>query len=186
MGRLGGVLILPSLFFLLLPGFFLLQRKKWAWTYATIILFIGIAIFTYVVIDNFLFFGFESDFLFFIFPLVILLPSFILLLLDRKNYWETAVPSMVGYEPIIKITKAVEKGQLSTGRRIAGWIMVVFGGCGILGGLGALFFAFLGSWHVAGAGVGIFVLSLLIIGFILVFIGSLLFICGLLLLRRKI
>ncbi|PIR05968.1 MAG: hypothetical protein COZ30_00820 [Candidatus Nealsonbacteria bacterium CG_4_10_14_3_um_filter_36_16] len=88
------IILLPS-FFLLISGLLLLKRKKWAWWFTIVIFSIQIAELIYIVfrqIANFI----NTPFPFTIFdivfdlPILIFLPSLILLLLDRKNFFKIA------------------------------------------------------------------------------------------------
>jgi len=87
--------ILLGLFFLW-PAIFILKRKKWAWYVAVIILFMIMAMFIYI-------FPFQDyfaykkvlemtvkEFLFIVIMFLSPLISFILLFLDRKNFWKIA------------------------------------------------------------------------------------------------
>ena len=64
-------------FFYMLPGIFLLQVKRWAWTAAVIILSIELFYFLYSLSE----YGFYSAI-----PLLFLLIPLILVITDRKNY----------------------------------------------------------------------------------------------------
>jgi len=69
------IVILPIGLLFFIPSIFLLKKKRKAWWFIEIILFIGIIVFLVL----------------HIFPiLIILLPPLILLLLDRKNFWKIA------------------------------------------------------------------------------------------------
>jgi len=65
------------------PAFSLRKGKKWAWYWAIIILFLGMAICTYIYAP-------ELTTIEYLVVILILLPPFILLLLDRKNFWKIA------------------------------------------------------------------------------------------------
>ena len=87
-GEVLGLSLLGSLFFL--PGFFLLiTRKKWAWWLAIIIISIFLIFIPYFIIGDLLLAGYHPD-LDDLTPLPFLLIPFILLLLDRKNFWKIA------------------------------------------------------------------------------------------------
>jgi hypothetical protein len=105
-------LFLPSLFLFCLPSFFLLKRKKWAWWFSIITQFIliifllmprgmgrlvGILKMLFVLFGQMLFTFFPSPVelrlrVAYGFPilLILLAPSFFLLLFDRKNFWKIA------------------------------------------------------------------------------------------------
>jgi peptidoglycan/LPS O-acetylase OafA/YrhL len=69
----------------ILPGCSLLQRKKRGWWWSIILLFIGIGVFGYMIII------YEPELTgYLLFLILILLPPFVLLLLDRKNFWKIA------------------------------------------------------------------------------------------------
>jgi hypothetical protein len=100
-------LFLPSLFFFLFPFIFLSKRKKWAWWFSvitqfTLIISPFIPLWRFIVVLNLLNFlnkGFYSM-LRMLFPLrlgydfpiisILLVLPFILLLLDRKNFFKVA------------------------------------------------------------------------------------------------
>jgi hypothetical protein len=80
----GVTTFLPSLFFLL-PGFFLLKRKKWAWQFSIVILILLIILFCFSRFPFFPKVG-VSPRSYLLWVLLFVLPPLILLLLDRKNF----------------------------------------------------------------------------------------------------
>lgn len=93
----GGIGIISGLFYFI-PGVFLLKRKRWAWKVGTGILSLGVVFSLGFVIYNFLhdiiFYGIGTiDSGNIAGVLIFLLPfwaPFILILLDKKNYWKIA------------------------------------------------------------------------------------------------
>lgn len=75
-----------GIFFLFLPGFFLLKRRGWVWRFAITLLSIGTLI-------NAIMISIKPlnihIYIFVIFFAILLIP-FILLIIDRKNFWKIA------------------------------------------------------------------------------------------------
>jgi len=83
------ILFFPS-FLTFLSGFFLLKRKKWFWWFIIILLFIEVfltGLFTFFHVRACIRGGFPIVSGYVILPFLFLLP-FILLLLDRKNFFK--------------------------------------------------------------------------------------------------
>jgi len=80
-----------------LPALFLFKRKKWGWYWAIITLFLGMGICTYIFpLYEYLSYRkgeyYELELIIgsSLFIIIAFLPSLILLLLDRKNFWKIA------------------------------------------------------------------------------------------------
>jgi Zn-dependent protease with chaperone function len=84
---MGVIAFLPCLFFLL-SGIFLFKKKRWTWWFATVILVLLI-IFLFLAILKFDI-NITNTSAILILPLPITLLPFILLLLDRKNFFKIA------------------------------------------------------------------------------------------------
>jgi hypothetical protein len=85
-------LIPGGLLIFLLPSFFLFKRKKIGWYWAVITLFVTIIFFAYALFRELYkneYTGYTWETIILII-LTICLPPFILLLLDRKNFWKIA------------------------------------------------------------------------------------------------
>jgi len=87
-------LALPSLFFFFLPGLFLLARKRGAWWFSVIMQLLLILSLMYTrlfkdfinyILSSLFHLNFNYNF-----PILISVTSFILLLLDRKNFFKIA------------------------------------------------------------------------------------------------
>jgi hypothetical protein len=82
-----GVIVLLSIFFLL-PGIFLLRKKRWAW-WVSIIIYSGISLYLFSVFLSPRFSLTPLNAIDFCYLLLFFIP-FILLLLDRKNFFKVA------------------------------------------------------------------------------------------------
>jgi len=78
------IVVLPVGLLFFIPGIFLLKKKRWAWWFIEIILFLGLIAFLKISISPIE----EKEILKFLLSFII--PPFFLLLLDRKNFWKIA------------------------------------------------------------------------------------------------
>jgi hypothetical protein len=86
---MGAALLIPSLFFLIpIPGFFILMRKRWAW-WVSIIIYGLISFYFFSRLFTVTIFLVSLNAFDYCYLLSFLVP-FILLLLDRKNFFKIA------------------------------------------------------------------------------------------------
>jgi len=89
LSAVGAALLIPSLFFLIpIPGFFLLMRKRWAW-WVSIIIYGLISLYFFSRLFTLTIFVVSMNVFDYYYLLSFLVP-FILLFLDRKNFFKIA------------------------------------------------------------------------------------------------